>query len=166
MQTVQIDISTPNHPNTFALIDAGDERLLTGVKKWSAKAVGDKVYAYGKCGGKRVAMHRSIMGVTNRYVHVDHINGNPADNRRENLRLCTRSQNMQNRAVHRDMKSGFKGVYKQSHYEGWQARIQANGKSKQIGTFSSPEAAARAYDAAALKAHGEFAKTNAMMGLL
>jgi hypothetical protein len=95
----------------------------------------------------------------------DHINRNTLDNRRENLRRATHSQNCCNqRVLKASNTSGFKSITKAwargRHYERWRVRIAFNGKRIHIGYFRSPEVAARAYDEAAKKYHGQFAQLN------
>lgn len=89
--------------------------------------------------------------------HVDHINGNRSDNRIINLRLATNSENLRNRLKPRNNTSGYKGVSYIKRYDIYQATIRVEGKNKFLGRFASPEAAADAYQRAALKHHGEFA---------
>jgi hypothetical protein len=91
---------------------------------------------------------------------VDHINHDPLDNRRSNLRLCTSTQNLANARKPRRKASSsrFKGVNR--HGRGWVARIQINRESIRLGYFGSELEAARAYDIAAVKFFGEFAFTN------
>lgn len=86
-------------------------------------------------------------------AEIDHINRNPSDNRLENLRECSRSQNEANsrRAVNR---SGFRGV---SELRGkWQATIKKDGRTVYLGRFSTPQEAGAAYEAAARSLHGDF----------
>lgn len=96
---------------------------------------------------------------------VDHKNGDSLDNRRENLRFCTRSQNCQNRRRHSNNRSGFKGVYFDPQNCNrwttgrWIAQIRVNGK-KIRRIAHSKEEAARIYDDLARRFHGEFARTN------
>ena len=104
-----------------------------------------------------VKMHRFIAGVTDRSIEVDHRNGNKLDNRKENLRLCTHSQNMMNRGANRRNKSGFKGVVKKG--DSWEARIAVNKIYKHLGRFPTAELASEAYKQAAIELHGEFANT-------
>lgn len=99
------------------------------------------------------------------YVHgewpdrlVDHINGNPGDDRIANLRLATHAQNLQNRGKQKNNKSGFKGVCWHVPSKKWHARIACNGKQHHLGLFATPEDAHRAYIVAAERFHGEFAK--------
>lgn len=90
---------------------------------------------------------------------IDHVNGNPLDNRRANLRACSHAENMRNRCRVAKNPSGFKGVFAK-RVGRWMARIGVDGTDHYLGTFSDPAEAARAYDAAALRYHGEFARLN------
>ena len=92
---------------------------------------------------------------------IDHKNRNRLDNRRENLRICTHSQNMANRRRSKNNTSGYKGVSWDTVHKGWHSQIggrKINGKT--LGLFDIPEDAARAYDEAAKKLYGEFAILN------
>lgn len=109
--------------------------------------------------GNNIYMHRVIMSAP-KGVLVDHINGNGLDNRRENLRLCTHAQNLQNQKRKKNNTSGIKGVSWCSKSRKWDARIRLNMKQFYLGKFSSKEDAANAYAQAALKYHGEFARTS------
>lgn len=89
-------------------------------------------------------------------MEVDHINGVKNDDRIENLRLATRTQNQYNRPALVTNKSGFKGVC--PHRNKWRAQIQDhNGRNKNLGTFATPEEAAAAYAKAALELQNQFA---------
>ncbi len=86
-----------------------------------------------------------------------------------NQRLGTNAQNGQNRynrGVQRNNTSGFKGASFHRRLGKWAASISVNGQRKHLGLFATAEAAARAYDRAAIELHCEFACTNAMLGLL
>lgn len=88
----------------------------------------------------------------------DHINGDPLDNRRENLRLATNQQNAFNQKVNKNNKSGYKGVRKLGRR--WQAVIRLDGLQKCLGTYDTPELAAAAYNGAAVALFGAFAHLN------
>lgn len=105
-------------------------------------------------------MHRTIMNPP-AGMQVDHINRNPLDNRRSNLRLCTASFNLANTDRKRSA-SGFRGVwfFPRNPAKPWRANIQAGGRRASLGVYSTPEQAARAYDAAAIELYGEFANLN------
>lgn len=90
---------------------------------------------------------------------IDHKNGDPADNRIENLREATSAQNNANSRRRSDNQSGFKGVYWLSATRSWRAKIRHNGRSIHLGLFDTPEAAHRAYDRAARSFYGEFARS-------
>ncbi|MDD2923192.1 MAG: HNH endonuclease [Anaerolineales bacterium] len=111
---------------------------------------------------KHIAMHNEIMKVGSG-KHVDHINLNPLDNRKENLRVCSFGQNIFNRPIFKNNKSGYKGVVRERTAiitPKWRAQIQVNKKIIYLGSFRSPEEAARVYDKAAVKYFGEFANLN------
>lgn len=84
---------------------------------------------------------------------IDHINGDRDDNRAANLRECSRSENMRN--------TKKKGVCFHKGQAKWQASIRLNGKRFHLGTFASEDEAIRAYQAAAIRLHGEFANVSA-----
>lgn len=104
-------------------------------------------------------MHREIMAAGDG-VLVDHINGDKLDNRRANLRLCTPTQNALNKGAFPQTGRRFKGVYPSKNGRRWRAYIQVAGQQRCLGTFDTQDLAARAYDAAAVEMHGDFARLN------
>lgn len=112
--------------------------------------------------GKQTAqlMARVIMGVTDSTIEVDHKDRDSLNNRTENLRVATHRQNLCNVGLRATSTSGRIGVTR--HQGGWVARISVNGKRLHIGCFATREAAALAYNKAALKYHGEFAVLNTL----
>ena len=92
---------------------------------------------------------------------VDHIDGNPLNNSRKNLRVCTNAENNRNKAMSpKKNTSGYKGVRWNASAGSWQARIRTAGKEMHIGVFASALHAAKAYDTKAMELHGKFAKLN------
>ena len=118
-------------------------------------------YPYLRCtiNGKSVRMHNLIAKSKIGEV-VDHINGNPLDNRRCNLRVCDHTQNMWNSKKGSNNKSGYKGVFINKGSKTFETRIVCRGKRHYIGTFETAEDAARAYNYMAIELFGEFAHTN------
>ena len=111
----------------------------------------------GKRSGYSVFMHRQLISAPIQFK-VDHINNNRLDNRRLNIRLCTDRQNSYNSKARKNNKSGFKGVCKEGSC--FRADISINGKKIYLGRFKCKIEAARVWNEAALKYHGEFAKLN------
>jgi hypothetical protein len=100
-------------------------------------------------------MHNLILGC----IGIDHHNGNGLDNQRANLRPATGAQNAANRRP-REHTSCFKGIGWERSSRKWRARIDTGGQQHYLGLFACEEDAARAYDAAAVVAFGEFARLN------
>lgn len=146
-----------------ALVDDQDYEDLMRYK-WFADIRGCGIYIKrhrpiidGKNGN--IYMHRQIMGVSDSKMIVDHINGNQLDNRRENLRLCTHSQNSMNCKATKGRRIPFKGVFVRPSGR-FGARIMFERRQITIGTFDTQEEAACAYDQKAKELFGEFANPN------
>lgn len=154
----------------FALIDAEDREWLSSYRWRFQASMGYARTTLGRRPNRRtVGMHRFILGLEGepRTVQVDHINGDKLDNRRCNLRKCTPEQNAANWGWHAGdwegrLPSGFRGVLRSTgrSKKPWRACIGIEGRSVSLGTFWTEEDAARAYDDAALKQWGEFARLN------
>ncbi len=136
-----------------ALIDDGDVELLSKYK-WSAVLIHNRWYATTSVGGRTTYMHRMILPDA---TEVDHKNRDGLDNRRENLRACTHSENIANSEFKPNV-SGFRGVGR--NRKGWRARLKVNKTTTHLGTYSTPEEAARVYDAEARRVFGGFAYQN------
>lgn len=151
----------PSSQGLVVLVDDEDYESLAG-HRWYAhnNNRSTKRPARRLSGGKRkvVFLVHEIMGVPEKGMVIDHINGDPWDNRRANLRLCTHAQNLKNQ--HRKRKSN--GAGKGVHWIGgaWVVLICNEGERYRIGTFKDRHAAELAYDAAALYLHGEYACLN------
>jgi hypothetical protein len=125
------------------LVDAADYEQIAG---WRCFLVGDGYVGVtvrtGKRGGRKVYLHRVIAGLApNDPREVDHINRNRLDNRRTNLRVASRAEQMQNTSLRSDSASGFRGVSKRGHR--WRASATVAGKRHELGTYGTPEEAAR-----------------------
>jgi hypothetical protein len=140
-----------------AVIDSRDFHAVNKHRWYAAPASRGKGFyaATSTAGQSTTYLHRYILNAPSG-VLVDHINGDRLDNRRRNLRICNPSQSAWNT---RNFKGKFKGVW-QVKSGVWRSQISANRRRIEVGTFPTEEEAARAYDAAALKHHGEFAKLN------
>jgi hypothetical protein len=144
-----------------ALVDDADFEFLSQWK-WCAQRSDNLYYASRKISldngkTKTFRMHREIMRPPDNLL-VDHKNGNTLDNRRENLRICTNQENCMNSSLPIDNKSGFKGVHLDRSK--WRSRIVFNGKPIHLGMFDNPRDAGMAYNKAAIKYFGDFAKLN------
>ena len=139
-----------------ALVDEIDFPLINK-HKWRAHP-GLATY-YAVTGHRNLRMHRIILSAPAEMM-VDHRNGNGLDNRRCNLRLCTRSQNAVNSAGPKGGSSQYKGVYWSKQKQRWIAEVRCNDRKYRIGRFRNEQEAARAYDEAALRLFGEFARLN------
>jgi hypothetical protein len=151
----------------YALVDFADAAEMLKYR-WAAyrgtRALAS--YAVRRVNGKTVWMHRALLALpafNNRTNDVDHINGNGLDNRRSNLRVCTRSQNQRNRR-RAHSRCGYKGVNWDKVHGVWQAHIKLHGVKKTIGRFATAEAAAAAYDREVARLYEGFAQTNAAIG--
>lgn len=125
-----------------------------------AGSTGGQLYRLIAVDGRRYWAHRLV------WVHVygewpckeiDHINGNGHDNRLNNLRQATRTENRRNSRLPRNNTTGLKGVHQKR--KSFVAGIGNNGKYRYLGTFDTPEEAHAAYCKAARELHGEFART-------
>lgn len=153
-------------PRRYALVDIEDYERVTR-SKWGLDGRG---YARATTLKFLAAHHRRMHAYVLRVQpgeRIDHINGDTLDNRKQNLRLATAAQNSRNsrRPNIVGKTSRFKGVCWTVDGDCWLANITADGQQHRLGRFSSEEDAARAYDEAALRLFGEFARTNEMMKL-
>ena len=149
----------PIHRSSYAIID--DEDYIEISKyKWRADGFGYPItnLKIGKM-WTTISLHRLLMNAKNG-EQVDHKNRNILDNRRNNLRKCDNAQNRQNKGVQSNNSSGFKGVYFHKRDKKYRAKLMANGKIVLEKCFDSKIEAAKAYNEAAKKYHGEYAFLN------
>lgn len=163
---------TPTLERVKELLDYDPE---TGVFRWKKITshrvkVGDVVGYRIKSGhilvgidGRRYCVHQIAWFVTYGEwpAHeVDHKDGDPGNNRITNLRAATHAQNLKNQRKPKNNTSGYKGVRRSTNGKRWWARLKVDYKEIYIGAYDTAEEAARAYDEAAVKHYGEFARTN------
>lgn len=150
----------------IALVDEEDFEWLS---QWNWKMASYGKYCYcfrskreNKSKIQHFYMHREIMkkhGLLEEGKLIDHIDRNPLNNQKSNLRCCTRAENSRNREKIKGGLSKYLGV---SLHSGkyWSAQIKNNSKSIYLGSFKTEIEAALAYNEAAKKYHGEFANLN------
>jgi len=124
--------------------------------KWDCKLNKVKAAGFKEYKGKRILLHTMLLG----YMMTDHIDGDVLNNLESNLRECNKSTNAMNRGKTKNNKSGFKGVCFHKNMNKWLAKINVNNKKFHLGYYSEKIEAARAYNEAAIKYHGEFARIN------
>ena len=116
-------------------------------------------YAMSKTRGRGILLHRLVLGLrTGNKLVGDHINHDTLDNRRANLRACTRDGNNRNVRGRKHRISRYKGV--SPNKKRWMAQITFQRQVHHLGTFDTQEEAARVYNEAAIRLHGEFAYLN------
>jgi hypothetical protein len=141
----------------FAKVDDIDYALVKNSSWNIAESTSGIFYAVAYVNKKSILMHRLIMKVPSS-LHTDHINGDGLDNRRSNLRVCNRTQNMQNKRIYKNNQSGYKGISKEGNR--WRANITVDKQRVFIASFLTKEEAAMAYNNAALTFFGDFARLN------
>lgn len=153
-------ITSEKHGEFTTLVDTF---LLEKIKKhtWSIEIRNNQIRVKSafrqKNKIKNIYLSRYVMDFPER-LSVDHIDGDPLNNRLINLRACTVAENSRNRKTILDIRSGIKGV---DYCKGkWRVRICVDGVRHYLGSFDNIEAAQLVYDEACIKYHGKFARTN------
>lgn len=156
-----------------AFVDEADYARVVAAGPWHVRInkVGGMTYAVhtGFVKGSmpykwtKLLMHRFILGITNPKIDVDHRNRYGLDNRKQNLRTATRSQNCANKnrpRVRFRTSSKYKGICWNKKLKKWAAKITVNGKQMHLGLFADESLAAQVRDAYARHYLGDFAKLN------
>ncbi len=156
-------INSPKYGIKEVLLDDEDYDIVVG-KVWNLRFDKNKFYVISN--GKRrngkkannIIMHRLIMNAINGEI-IDHKDGNPLNNQKSNLRFATTRQNAHNYSIPKNSVTGYKGV---SLINKYRAYIVVDGKQKFLGYYKTAKEAASAYNKAALKHFGEFARLNVL----
>jgi len=165
---MELKIFSKTHGEKTILFDEEDYDIVMSHEWsiWKMKPSRDYLYAaktvqLGNKKQKTVFLHRLLTNPKEGY-HVDHINHNTLDNRRENLRVCLPFQNQRNlrKMTSRETTSEYKGVCFSYKHKSWLSYITVNNKVKNLGAFRTEKLACIAYNEAALKYFGEFANLN------
>lgn len=144
----------------FALVDDEDFDEINHYK-WCAVKVakrGNRDIFYAKNTVQKIYMHRSFTHLEE-YEEIDHFDGDTLNNRKSNLRIVSKLGNSYNRKISDRNKSGFKGVAT-TESDTYSVRLSIQYKMAYIGTFSSPEEAAKAYDSAVRMRRGNLGTYN------
>lgn len=128
--------------------------------RWHVTYLLNKCYAYADIQKNykrmRIMLHRFIMGICDSDIEIDHRFGDTLDNRKSELRTCTRTENSRNSQVRKNSLSGFKGVSWHAKNKKWRVRIQ----NIYLGSFNTKTEAAKIYNKKAKELFGDFAYLN------
>lgn len=144
-----------------AYVDDCDAILVSPYKWTLLISQTTKAYATASINGERILLHRFLLGLV-KYDprQVDHKDNNGLNCVRDNMRICTRTQNTANTGLRSNNKTGYKGVVFNKNGTAYKAQVQLEGTKINLGMYTDPIEAALAYDDAAKKLFGEFAKLN------
>ena len=138
-----------------AIVDDDDFERVSALTWW----MNGPGYADGWVNGKGCLMHRFIMGAE-KGQEIDHVNSIKLDNRKSNLQFCTHIQNMSKIGIRKNNSTGYVGVSRKKSGKPFRAYLRSAGIQLFLGTFDTAEDAALAYNEAAVKHFGEFARLN------
>ena len=159
----------PSQSEVSAILEYNQEdgRLIWKVAANSRAAKGSMAghkrkdgYMMVSFGGKKYLAHRVIWLLVHGYwpKYIDHMDGDPGNNRMQNLRECSHSENMRNRKLPKNNTSGVKGVTWHKVYQKWQAQVGVDGDNVAVGRYDTVDEAAAAVKAAREKFHGMFSR--------
>ena len=115
---------------------------------------------------KSMLLHRFILGIIDPKIFIDHIDGNPLNNQRSNLRIVTNQQNQFNQIKRPNTSSKYKGVSWYKRRNSWVATIRYNKKTYNLGYFKTEEEAALAYNEKASELFGKHARLNEIENII
>jgi len=147
----------------YAIVDPEDFERLNQYK-WhcSHRGYAKRAVPHAPAKGRQrlVGMHQELCPVPEGMV-VDHINRNPLDNRKANLRPATRRQNTWNRKLTRKTrKTRYTGIHWDKRSRKWEVLVRIDGRNRGFGAYADEVEAAKAYDRVAKQHRGEFAALN------
>jgi len=161
----KIPLTKRKFKGQYVIVDDSDFEILSQWN-WCEDKDGYVIRTGRKSDGvymhRLIRMHRQILNALDSSLEVDHINHNVKDNRKSNLRLCKRKQNMENSRISKHSTSGYKGVYWHRAISKWCAQITIDGRCMHLGLFLVKKQAALAYNEAAKQYFGEFACLNVL----
>lgn len=143
----KIKLNRRKSPPLYAIIDAEDFILVDNyIGTWYASydKGTDSYYVRGNLDGKTIRLHRFILGITDSSVKVDHKDHDTLNNRRSNLKAGSHADNMANRRVNANSKTGVPGVYVLGRNYG--AQYSNNGNNEYLGTYKTIDEAAKAVE--------------------
>ena len=153
--------------DTYTIVDDEDYYWLS---QWNWNAVKIKNKIYVKRGTKKAKLktgvkyelflHRVVMQCSDSNLVVDHIDNNPLNNQKSNLRICTKAENNRNTSSHKNSSSKYLGVTYDKARKKWNAQLMVNGKRVLTKRYTTEIEAAKAYDAAAKLYVGVYANLN------
>lgn len=150
-----VGIGYASNTNSKFLFDADDYDLIKDIY-WHENEKG-YIYSTDLSSGKKIGLHRFVMGLNDESLIVDHINRNPKDCRKDNLRVCTQKENVMNKSIYRNNKSGCTGVMLDKKTQKWISYIDKDKKHHVIGYFKTKEEAVCARKKAEKEYFKEFA---------
>ena len=141
----------------FVIVDAADYEWLMQWNWYAYRVRKSELYYAARFEGRTIIfMHRQL--TPSELPEVDHINRNGLDNRRSNLRPCTRADNQANRTMDKRNTSGYKGVSWSKSYGKWQAQTSVGGKHIHLGFRDDPKDAHNLYSDFVLSVKGKFSR--------
>jgi len=143
----------------LVLFDEEDSSLIEKYN-WFIHTTGSYSRVCYDKNNKRLYLHRLILNIEDPHMVVDHINGNPLDNRKENLRLSDKSTNGMNRPKNKNNSTGYKGVVWYPVSKTYSAELMVKGVRYRKHGFKTAKEAAKKYNELAIEHHGEFARLN------
>jgi hypothetical protein len=164
MKEIKLSQQGKNKGKYVALVDDEDYERV-GQFRWCAFTVINSDICYAKKWLNKTGvtlLHRFILGITDKKIHVDHIDHNGLNCQKSNLRTCTNTENQGNRRISKNINSTsiYKGVWWNTYSRKYVSIIRKNHKTYFLGSFVNDIDAAKEYDKKAIELYGEFANTN------